>query len=204
MDFPTTKDVMPQRDTGETILKEFFNVYSDWLDDLQELLGYGADFMLVGKLKAKASNFMTIRNNTDEVLVKFFGTAKRMSINKESADAVVEIGSEGVDTSSFIITNNSGDKIIEFKEGSAEVGNLMMYDDVGDQVVQMGTPNTDAWVKCQKFGIKTATPSDELEVNGNINASGYKVGGVVGASGSFTTVDAKTVTVVNGLITSIV
>lgn len=32
----------------------------------------------------------------------------------------------------------------------------------------------------------------------------YKVGGAAGASGSFTTVDLKTVTVVNGIITSIV
>lgn len=32
----------------------------------------------------------------------------------------------------------------------------------------------------------------------------YKVGGVAGGSGSFTTVDLKTVTVVNGIITTIV
>lgn len=39
---------------------------------------------------------------------------------------------------------------------------------------------------------------------GSIDATSYKVGGVAGASGTFTTVDAKTVTVVNGLITTIV
>lgn len=36
------------------------------------------------------------------------------------------------------------------------------------------------------------------------DAPSYKVGGVAGASGSFTTVDGKTVTVTNGIITSIV
>jgi len=55
-----------------------------------------------------------------------------------------------------------------------------------------------------RIGIGTATPSQKLDVNGNANATGYYVGGSAGASGSFTTVDLKTVTVVNGIITSIV
>src|SRR5574343_364076 len=37
-----------------------------------------------------------------------------------------------------------------------------------------------------------------------IDALGYSVGGSAGASGTFTTADAKTVTVTNGIITSIV
>lgn len=39
---------------------------------------------------------------------------------------------------------------------------------------------------------------------GNIDGATYSVAGVAGASGTFTTVDLKTVTVVNGIITSIV
>ena len=39
---------------------------------------------------------------------------------------------------------------------------------------------------------------------GQLDVAGYKVDGNVGASGSFTTVDGKTVTVVNGLIIGIV
>lgn len=38
---------------------------------------------------------------------------------------------------------------------------------------------------------------------GNNEASSYSVGGVSGVSGSFTTADSKTVTVINGLITNI-
>ena len=53
-------------------------------------------------------------------------------------------------------------------------------------------------------GIGTASPSAKLDVNGNINATAYKVGTVAGASGTFTTADSKTVTVTNGIITSIV
>ncbi len=43
-----------------------------------------------------------------------------------------------------------------------------------------------------------------LTATGFVDAASFKVAGVAGASGTFTTADAKTVTVVNGLITSIV
>jgi hypothetical protein len=53
-------------------------------------------------------------------------------------------------------------------------------------------------------GIGTTTPSEKLDVNGAIKATDYKSSdGSVGADGSFTTVDGKTVTVKNGLITNI-
>jgi len=42
------------------------------------------------------------------------------------------------------------------------------------------------------------------DILGTANAVAYQVGGVAGASGTFTTTDGKTVTVTNGLITSIV
>jgi hypothetical protein len=43
-----------------------------------------------------------------------------------------------------------------------------------------------------------------ITFNGGINSNGYKIAGTPGVSGSFTTVDGKTVTVNNGIITSIV
>jgi len=55
-----------------------------------------------------------------------------------------------------------------------------------------------------RIGIGTSAPTEKLDVNGNINATAYKVGTVAGASGTFTTADSKTVTVTNGIITSIV
>ena len=56
------------------------------------------------------------------------------------------------------------------------------------------------------MGIDKVIPTEKLDVNGNINATAYKVGGVAGATGTFlsSNVPAKTVTVVNGIITSIV
>ena len=53
-------------------------------------------------------------------------------------------------------------------------------------------------------GIGKTAPAETLDVNGNVNATAYKVGTVAGADGSFTTADGKTVTVTKGLITNIV
>jgi hypothetical protein len=46
--------------------------------------------------------------------------------------------------------------------------------------------------------------SSLVTFNGGINSNGYKIAGTPGVSGSFTTADGKTVTVNNGIITSIV
>ncbi len=48
------------------------------------------------------------------------------------------------------------------------------------------------------------TGVSNLTATGFVDAASFKVAGVAGTSGSFTTADAKTVTVVNGIITSIV
>jgi hypothetical protein len=45
--------------------------------------------------------------------------------------------------------------------------------------------------------------SGDLQTNAHVDAAGFKVSGTAGASGTFTTVDSKTVTVTNGLITAI-
>lgn len=47
------------------------------------------------------------------------------------------------------------------------------------------------------------TSTVDMQTTQNIDAATYSVGGVAGDTGTFTTADAKTVTVVNGLITSI-
>jgi hypothetical protein len=54
-------------------------------------------------------------------------------------------------------------------------------------------------------GIGTTTPSEKLDVSGTVKATGYKSSdGSAGVSGSFTTTDGKTITIKNGLVTSIV
>lgn len=54
-------------------------------------------------------------------------------------------------------------------------------------------------------GIGTASPSEKLDVSGTVKATSYKSSdGSAGVSGSFTTTDGKTITIKNGLVTSIV
>lgn len=54
-------------------------------------------------------------------------------------------------------------------------------------------------------GIGVTVPNEKLEVNGKIRANtAFNINGTDGVSGSFTTVDLKTVTVTKGIITAIV
>jgi hypothetical protein len=58
-------------------------------------------------------------------------------------------------------------------------------------------------------GIGTTTPTETLDVNGAVNATGYKVNGVAGYNGTVTILQPapnppKTFTIVNGIITNVV
>lgn len=56
-----------------------------------------------------------------------------------------------------------------------------------------------------RIGVGKNNPAYKFDVTGEINSTaGYRINGTAGATGSFTTVDLKTVTVTNGIITSIV
>lgn len=56
-----------------------------------------------------------------------------------------------------------------------------------------------------QVGIGTASPTagTALDVTGTINATAYSAGGTPGTTGTFTTLEGKTVTVTHGLITNI-
>jgi hypothetical protein len=54
-------------------------------------------------------------------------------------------------------------------------------------------------------GINNDDPQYRLDVGGDINCSGvYRAGGTAGVTGTFTTTDGKTISVTNGIVTSIV
>lgn len=57
---------------------------------------------------------------------------------------------------------------------------------------------TGAWVHSGSYSL-----TGPLDVSGNTNSTTYSVGGTPGWSGSFATGDARTVTVVHGLITNV-
>lgn len=75
---------------------------------------------------------------------------------------------------------------------------------IGNIIFGTTVDGTGTTVSTGKVGIKTASPGYDFDVNGTTNATAYRVGGTAGASGTFTTADLKTVTVTNGIITSIV
>lgn len=54
------------------------------------------------------------------------------------------------------------------------------------------------------IGSGKSVPTYEVDVNGRVDATSFGVNGTIGADGTFTTVDGKTVTVTKGLITNIV
>lgn len=69
---------------------------------------------------------------------------------------------------------------------------------LGDTVVSTTSLTADTVV------ATTSVNTAAVVASGDVNAATYSVGILPGASGSFTTDDAKTVTVVNGIITAIV
>jgi hypothetical protein len=63
--------------------------------------------------------------------------------------------------------------------------------------------------KTGNVGINTTTPTETLDVNGAVNATGYKVNGVAGFNGTVAILQPvpnppKTFTIVNGIITNVV
>jgi len=85
------------------------------------------------------------------------------------------------------------------------IGTVIIDNDVtileGNSLVLDGDGGDD-YITADSGGIIVTT--NNFVVSGTLDTTGYKVGAVAGATGSFTTADAKTVTVVSGIITSIV
>jgi hypothetical protein len=107
----------------------------------------------------------------------------RLTVQEATGNVIIRLGLN--DASDWYINNNSGVFQIS-RPGSAK----MSFLDAG------------------YVGINTETPGVELEVNGDVEATTLTTTSTLtagnGASGTFTTADAKTVTVTDGIITAIV
>ncbi len=112
-------------------------------------------------------------------------------------------------------TTKEGNLSLHVNNGSGRVERLDFYtseavfNESGGNIDLRVEGDTDANLlfadaSTDRVGIGTATPAEKFDVNGTIRATAYNVGGTAGASGTFTTTDLKTVTVTNGIITSIV
>ena len=86
---------------------------------------------------------------------------------------------------------------------------LEIYRTYGSSAVTMQINQADSNLLLQPsngfVGIGTTSPGEKLDVSGTVKATGYKSSdGSAGVSGSFTTTDGKTITIKDGLVTSIV
>jgi formylglycine-generating enzyme required for sulfatase activity len=102
------------------------------------------------------------------------------------------------DDSILVLRNPNSGYFQAIIEGSLETKSQDMdRTTVVNQAVASQTSNLAEWQN------SSGTALSKIEVDGTADMSGYKVGGVSGAGGTFTTADSKTVTVVNGIITDI-
>jgi len=136
-----------------------------------------------------------------------------VGIGQPSPGAKLQIEAAGSDqsTTSFYIRNSTGTSMFHIIDN----GNVRIYKDpAGYNALDIGgsvaigsyagsAGPAQGLIVSGRVGIGVSGPSCSLEVSGTVKASGYATGAFTGTSGSFTTVDGKTVTVTNGLITSI-
>jgi hypothetical protein len=101
----------------------------------------------------------------------------------------------GATTNNFAILTNAGN--IVFNEGGDANTDFRVEGDTDANLLFVDA-STD------RVGIGKNNPAYKFDVTGEINSTaGYRINGTAGATGSFTTVDLKTVTVTNGIITQI-
>ena len=125
----------------------------------------------------------TIRNIEDAMKVGQFGFNSKAPI--DSRCVVAKIGNENI-----IIANEHIASIIDVADGDS-----VIYNESGTFIKLVGD---------EVFSNKKVNFADDIEVTGKIIGNSISMSSLDGVSGSFTTSDAKTVTVTNGIITNIV
>lgn len=205
------------------------NNMGSWLENLQDIFGYGIK-MGYATVKAffdwvvtqiglkydktggditgdlKASGY--ISGATAIYLTKDGGPYSdfvgKISAGGGSGDVQIKMDHN---TASFFLANHSDEQFCELKNG------YFRFFNSASQLMLISGAEVDINKNLYclaKVGIGVQPTTIELEVVGKIKATGYidggtfQVAGTPGASGSFTTVDGKTVTVTSGIITSIV
>lgn len=168
-------------------------------------LGIGADPIMQLHIKTSnsAAELAYFSNNTGKGIIIGVESGNIGYNSTASSDTEYKIGINGTASFRFAIktgTNfvNLGDTITAI-DGLVGVGNLNPATKAF--VVRGADTQATSLQEWQAFGGSVLGSFSET---GKMNAVAYAVGGADGVSGSFTTVDGKTVTVVNGIITAIV
>jgi hypothetical protein len=139
----------------------------------------------------------SVGSGTDLLLHLLTGSTTRFSVQSNGA-VVAASGMTIAAGSSYIFTNRS-------RMTSPSDGTIVMANNASTDFLMLefgGTTSAFPAIKRVSAGIQLRVADDSAYAA--VDALSYAVGGVAGASGTFTTTDLKTVTVTNGIITSIV
>lgn len=99
---------------------------------------------------------------------------------------------------------NSWLQFTQADTGTTTADGFIVGTDNNERARLINRENTDMVFSTNNTTRLTIQAGGDVVINNNVDADSYSVGGTSGASGTFTTTDGKTVTVVNGIITSII
>jgi trimeric autotransporter adhesin len=185
------------------------------------VLTYGSQSILIGYLGGRASVLSTstgigtiaIGDSTDATGTQATiigsgaqGTADwaigigRLAKGTAAASIAIGLKSESTAVRAYVIGSSPNNPTINNTADSLAIGfNETIVS--GNNVRFLFAKTADSYLNGSgNVGIGTTTPSDKLEVSGNLNATRYKVNGVAGAnfSGAVTNI-----TVVDGIVTAV-
>ena len=144
-------------------------------------------------------------DTTNNLQLTVTSTQTQLSHTQATGGATIDfnpIPSDGSSTATvrlFRVTNTTAVPALQILKGDASATIQSSMGGYGNTYFNFLSGN---------LGIGINNPINKLEVSGNISISGntgvYMISGNSGATGTFTTVDLKTVTVQGGIIVSIV
>jgi hypothetical protein len=130
------------------------------------------------------------------------GTVNAPTLNATSTvasgAATVALSAQGTNALSYVLWGTGN--------GAGLAGVLGLYDGTRGELIWNTNSVGDMFFNCPIGGGNVSGgvgATARITAAGLIDATAYSVAGTAGASGSYTTADSKTVTVVNGLITAI-
>jgi hypothetical protein len=151
--------------------------------------------LLIKGLDAEQTgDLLNIQNTSGTVFLRVHATSGQMSLVEGATPAY------NLNSRLLVTVGQYSDRGLTVKQQTSGMERELIYaeDDEGNSLfgVKATTGNV---------GIGVTDPTEKLAVNGTVKATGYKSSdGSAGVSGSFTTTDGKTITIKNGLVTSIV
>lgn len=187
---------------GLISLSDISSITGTFSGDLSFVDGTARNLTLSGTLDVPSANIPSIFAATQVSSPSYIGTTVNVTGAVESGSV-----STGDVTSSGIVSSSSLSTGSISTSGITSSGSVSASAFTGTSATLAGAldaASVSAPIGAFSTSLSTGSFTSSSIVNsGQTNSASYAVGGVAGASGTFTTVDSKTVTVSNGIITSI-